>query len=182
MPAIPFSLKTMESLQNGVATHFEGADKNICHYSKIARTCHLLSKRSACYLSASKTHVRDRIFKLYPIHASVTYQISWICWIRWIPFPFRENSIDSIRPVSQASSQHCRSIDTDAQCKRALTVIFLLITRSDPETGEQYSELTFSIHIRRNPIFYNMLIVKPGVLLGVMPMPPSATDRYSYGM
>ena len=27
------------------------------------------------------------------IHASVTYQISWIRWIRWIPVPFRENSI-----------------------------------------------------------------------------------------
>ena len=102
-------------------------------------------------------------------------------------FHLGKTPLFSIRPVLLVSSQHCRSIDTDAQCKRALTVIFLLITRSDPETGEQYSELTFSIHIRRNPIFYNMLIVKPGILLGVMTiftflMPPSATDRYSYGM
>ena len=74
--------------------------------------------------SVPARHVRDRIFKLCPIHASVTYQISWICWIRWIPVPFRENSIVSIRPVSQASSQHCRSIDTDAQCKRALRLYF----------------------------------------------------------
>ena len=29
------------------------------------------------------THVRDRIFKLIPIHASVIYQIPWIRWIQW---------------------------------------------------------------------------------------------------
>ena len=28
-------------------------------------------------------HVRDRIFKLNPIHALVIYQILWICWIQW---------------------------------------------------------------------------------------------------
>ena len=37
-------------------------------------TSHLLCKRPGCYHSASKTHVRDRIFKLSPIHASVIYQ------------------------------------------------------------------------------------------------------------
>ena len=31
--------------------------KNICHYSKRARTCHLLCKRPECYHSASKTHM-----------------------------------------------------------------------------------------------------------------------------
>ena len=43
-------------------------------------TCHLLCKRAGCYHSASKTHVRDRIFKLNPIHASVIYQIHRIHW------------------------------------------------------------------------------------------------------
>ena len=38
-----------------------------------------------------KTHVRDRIFKLSPIHALVIYQIPWI---QWIPVPFREKSIE----------------------------------------------------------------------------------------
>ena len=36
------------------------------------------SKRPVYYHSASKTHVRDRIFKLTPIHASVIYQIPCI--------------------------------------------------------------------------------------------------------
>ena len=53
----------------------EFSNKNICHYSKRARTSHLLSKRPGCYHSTNKTHIRDRIFKLIPIPASVIYQI-----------------------------------------------------------------------------------------------------------
>ena len=53
----------------------EFIDKNICHYSKRAQTCHLLCKRPGRYHSTSKTHVRDRIFTLLPIHALVIYQI-----------------------------------------------------------------------------------------------------------
>ena len=53
----------------------EFSDKNICQYSKRARTCKLLCKRQECCHSPSKTHVRDRIFKLSPIHASVIHQI-----------------------------------------------------------------------------------------------------------
>ena len=45
---------------------------------KRARSCQLLCKRPGCYHSANKTHVRDRIFKLSPIHASLIYQIPWI--------------------------------------------------------------------------------------------------------
>ena len=64
-----------------VSTKFpEFSDKNICHYNKKAWTCHLLCKRPGCYHSTSKTHVRDRIFKLSPIHTSVIYQIRWIQW------------------------------------------------------------------------------------------------------
>ena len=36
---------------------------------------HLLCKRPGYYRRISKTHVRDMIFKLSPIHASVIYQI-----------------------------------------------------------------------------------------------------------
>ena len=49
---------------------------------------HLLRKRPGCYHSTNKTHVRDRIFKLSPIHVYVIYPIRWI---QWIPIPFREN-------------------------------------------------------------------------------------------
>ena len=68
--------------------------QNICHYSKRAQTCHCLCKRPGCSHRTSKTHVRDRIFKLNPIQASVIYQIPWIRWIHWISDPFRENSIE----------------------------------------------------------------------------------------
>ena len=61
----------------------EFSEKNICHYSKRARTCHLLCKRQGCYHSTNKTHVGDRIFKLSLIHASVIYQIPWIGRIHW---------------------------------------------------------------------------------------------------
>ena len=71
----------------------EFSDKNICHYSKRARTCHVLCKRPTCHHSSSKTHVKDGIFKLTPIHASVIYQIPWIRWIHWKFCPFRKNSI-----------------------------------------------------------------------------------------
>ena len=67
----------------------EFSDKYICRDSKRARTCHLLCKRPGCQHSASKTCVRDGIFKLTPGHASVIYQIPWICWIHWIQWKFR---------------------------------------------------------------------------------------------
>ena len=49
--------------------------KNICHYSKRVRSCHLLCQRPGCHHGASKTHVRDGIFKLIRMRASVIYQI-----------------------------------------------------------------------------------------------------------
>ena len=48
--------------------------KSLKGRSKV-RTCRLLCQRQGCSHSANKTHVRDRIFKLSPIHASVIYQI-----------------------------------------------------------------------------------------------------------
>ena len=70
----------------------EFSDKNVCHHSKRVQTCHLLYYRWGCYHSASKTHVRDKIFNLTPIHASVIYQIPWI---QWISVPLRDNSMAS---------------------------------------------------------------------------------------
>ena len=58
--------------------NFFAGGKNIGHCNKRARTCHLLCKSPGCYHSASKTRVRDRIFKMRQIHASVIYQIPWI--------------------------------------------------------------------------------------------------------
>ena len=52
------------------------SDKNICRYSKRTRTCQLFCERPECYHSASKTHVRDRIFKLSPIHGSEIFRFS----------------------------------------------------------------------------------------------------------
>ena len=37
--------------------------------------------------------MRDRIFKLTLIHASLIYQIPWIHWIHWVSVPFCKNSI-----------------------------------------------------------------------------------------
>ena len=59
---------------------------------KSAKTCHLLCKRLWYYYGNSKTYVRDRIFKLSPIDASVICQIPWNCWNQWIPVPLRGNS------------------------------------------------------------------------------------------
>ena len=66
--AIEFFLK--------VFTEFsEFSDKKI-FIIKRARTCHFLCKRPGCYHRASKTRVREMIFKLSLIHASVIYQIT----------------------------------------------------------------------------------------------------------
>ena len=68
-----------------------------CHYNKRARTCH---PATSCEADQGATtpparYVRDSIFKLSAIHASVTYQFSWIRWIQWSPLLFRENAIVS---------------------------------------------------------------------------------------
>ena len=57
----------------------------------------LSSNKPACCHSANKTHVKDGIFKLSSIHASVIYQILLIRWIQWIPVPFRKNSIRTFK-------------------------------------------------------------------------------------
>ena len=74
----------------------EFSDKNICHYSKRAWTYHLLCKRLGYYRSASKTHVRDSVFKLSPIHASAICQIPWICWIQQKFCSIWENSNNNV--------------------------------------------------------------------------------------
>ena len=54
---------------------------------------HLLCKRPACYHSASTTHVRDRNFKLSPIHASVIISFPEFAEFSESYTPFRKNSI-----------------------------------------------------------------------------------------
>ena len=49
-----------------------------------------------------------------------------------------------------------------------------------------FTGLQYSIRIQRIPTFYDLVIVKPAVILSVMTifmflMPPSAADRYCYG-
>ena len=67
----------------------EFGDKNVCHYSKRAQTCHTAT---SCVRDHSATTVPVRhmweagSLNWRPIHASV------IRWIQWIPVPFRENS------------------------------------------------------------------------------------------
>ena len=68
------------------------------------QTCYLLSNKPAYYHSASKTNVRDGIFKLSPIHASVICQILWIRWIQWIPVTFRKNSTGIFSSCKQQMS------------------------------------------------------------------------------
>ena len=63
----------MKLFLNVFSEFIEFSDKYIYH--KKAHTYHLLCKRLEGYDSASKTHVRDRTFKLSPIYASVIYQI-----------------------------------------------------------------------------------------------------------
>ena len=69
--------------------------------------------KPACYHSARKTHVRNRIFRLSPIHASVTYQILWIHWIHWIPVPFRKNSNGSDSSLINQSVWRRKEIVTE---------------------------------------------------------------------
>ena len=80
---------SLEFFLNVFTEFSEFREKNNSHYTKRTRTCYHLCKRPGCYHSASETHVRDRIFKLIPIHASVIYQFPWIRWIHWIQWKFR---------------------------------------------------------------------------------------------
>ena len=82
-----------------IANLLNSVTKNICHYSKRVRTCHLLWLRPWCYYSSSKTHVRDRIFEFTSIHASVIYQIPWIRRIHWTSFNVEKT------PVGQEASE-----------------------------------------------------------------------------
>ena len=69
--------------------------KNIYHYSKRARNCHILCKRPGCYHSTIKTQAIDMIFNLSPVHASVIYHcIRWIRWIHWLSFPFGKTALE----------------------------------------------------------------------------------------
>ena len=65
--------EAQEPLEIFLNVFSEFSDKKFYQYSKRVQTCSLLCKRSGCYHSTSKTQVRDKIFKLSPIHASLIY-------------------------------------------------------------------------------------------------------------
>ena len=61
-------------------------------YSKTTQTYHLLCKRPGRYHNTSKTHVRDRIFKSSPIHASMIIRFPGFAELGESSAPFRKNS------------------------------------------------------------------------------------------
>ena len=70
----------------------------------------------------------------------------------------------------------CLSMET-------IAYISVLLLHSE---GDGYSGLYYTIVIKRSPTFYDLVIVKPAVMLGVMTMfiflaPATAADRYAYG-
>ena len=70
--------------------------------------------------------------------------------------------------------------------KPPLEVSFLLIFSNYSCCVDPFKLLTYTIHIKRNPTFYDLVVVKPAVMLGTMTifmflMPPSPVDRYTYG-
>ena len=60
-------------------------------------TSHLLCERPACYHSASTTHVRDRNFKLNPLHASMIITFPEFAEFNESYAPFRKNSTGSYK-------------------------------------------------------------------------------------
>ena len=62
---------------------------------KCIRTSYLLCNEPACYHSASKTYVRDRVFKMSPIDASVIISLPEFAEFSESYTPFKKNSIIS---------------------------------------------------------------------------------------
>ena len=126
-----------------------------CHYSKRFWTCHLKWNRPGCSHSANKTHVRDRDFKLTPIHALVIYQIPWI---HWIPVSFTENSIDVSQLTCLSKENHCfkvyNVVSISYSCDSSLTNKFIHVNTSADSTVrwrcdcERGTSFWFSAHMR----------------------------------
>ena len=66
---------------------------------------------------ASWTNIRNRTF------ARVSVVSEWGFWASLHQYFFQASPLTSMRTESLAESQSCRSIDADAWCKRALTVV-----------------------------------------------------------
>ena len=72
----------------------------ICHSVKGLEPLphsHLLCKSPACYHSTNLTHVRDRIFKLSPIHASMIIIFPEFAEFSESYAPFRKNPIKRVK-------------------------------------------------------------------------------------
>ena len=80
--------------------HSANSVTKICHSVKGLKPLppsHLLCKRPACYHSTNTTHVRDRIFKLSPIHASVISIFPEFAEFSESYAPFSKNPIRLLR-------------------------------------------------------------------------------------
>ena len=89
----------MEFFLNVFTEFRKFSDENICHYSKRSRKCHLLCKRPGCYQSASKTHVKDRIFKFMPQWFIRFPEFDEFSEFNESPAPFKENSNKSVKTL-----------------------------------------------------------------------------------
>ena len=78
----------MNSTESTESVEFE---KYFC--KSCIRTHYLLCSKPGCYHSTSTTHVRDRIFKLNPIHASMIIIFPEFTEFSESSAPFRKNSI-----------------------------------------------------------------------------------------
>ena len=81
----------IESSLNVFTEVSEFSDKNICYFGKSSNLPPLVLKTRMLPQHRQHTYMREGIFKLSPIQASVIYPIAWIHLIHWIPVPFGEN-------------------------------------------------------------------------------------------
>ena len=111
--------------------------KNICHYSKMARTSHLLCKRSVCYHSASKTQVAERIHPPPP-----QFMLQW--FIRFPEFiEFKESSITFRKKASMTWPLWFLGNITPAFNYGALKTCIVLDSRHEDICGRLNFQPTF---------------------------------------
>ena len=105
--------------------------------------------------------VGDRSFKLTPIHASVIYEIVWICWIHWIFVPFRGKSNENARSWPFGEVRFHLGMEV---CEAALCMVWTLSDhRVDAQhLTSQYSLPTLDVHCM---IVYKWTNVNPEKIL-----------------
>ena len=138
-----------------------------------ATTCCV--RDQASYHNASKTHVRDRIFKLSPIHASVIYQIPWIRWIHWIPAPFRENSIVSMVMLAVVPENGHR---THSFSLRFVTIASIIFENTNTDVDYKCKRVLKSCYSRA-PVGYCSTNSRPNFMMTwISGSEPADSPRY----